>query len=101
MKSNYREGGYDRKYIIQKADGSPVDPKAEYFVLRIDKDPYALAAFIHYALSIIPVNPQLSEDMFKLAIEYKLIQNATEDEKRMLENKILQYKRNSEARNKN
>jgi hypothetical protein len=25
------------KYIIAKADGTPVDPEAKYFVLRLDK----------------------------------------------------------------
>jgi hypothetical protein len=28
--------GLHRRYFIQKADGSPVSPEAEYFVLRLD-----------------------------------------------------------------
>jgi hypothetical protein len=28
--------GLHRRYIIQKADGEPVDPRAVYFVLRLD-----------------------------------------------------------------
>ena len=31
------EKGLYQKYIIQKTDGSPVDPMAKYFVLRYDK----------------------------------------------------------------
>lgn len=30
--------GLFNKYIIQKADGSPIDPNAQYFVLRLDTD---------------------------------------------------------------
>lgn len=37
------------KYIIEKADGSPVDPEATYFVLRLDVDPAARAAMWAYA----------------------------------------------------
>jgi len=31
------EGLY-QKYNIEKSDGTPVDPKAQYFVLRVDGD---------------------------------------------------------------
>jgi hypothetical protein len=37
------------KYVISKADGSPVDPDACYFVLRLDKDPAARKAARVYA----------------------------------------------------
>lgn len=37
------------KYIISKADGSPVSPNARYFVLRIDTDPAAQVALLAYA----------------------------------------------------
>lgn len=30
--------GFHQKYVIAKADGSPVDPNAVYLVLRIDPD---------------------------------------------------------------
>ena len=43
-----KQGLYD-KYIITKTDGSPVDPHAQYFVLRIDTDPCARLALDHYA----------------------------------------------------
>jgi len=34
---------------LKKADGSPVDPNAMYFVLRIDTDPHARIALRAYA----------------------------------------------------
>lgn len=64
--SNYKHGGYDKKYIIQKASGKPIDPEADYFVLRLDKDPYALDALYMYACSLTYVNPQLSQELINL-----------------------------------
>lgn len=60
-----REGlrGLHRKYIITKADGSPVDPEADYFVLRLDTDPTARHAARTYARNIEGRNPQLAEDI--------------------------------------
>ena len=43
-----REGLYG-KYRISKADGSPVDPNADYFVLRLDTDPVARRAAREYS----------------------------------------------------
>ncbi len=43
-----RSGLYG-KYIIQKADGSVVDPHADYFVLRLDTDPVARRATLEYS----------------------------------------------------
>lgn len=48
------------KYIVQKSDGSPVDPRAQYFVLRIDTDPAARHALNAYALHIFKDDPQFS-----------------------------------------
>ena len=42
------EGLYG-KYRISKADGSPVDPGADYFVLRLDSDPVARRAALQYS----------------------------------------------------
>ena len=64
--SNYKQGGYEKKYIIQKTNGKPVDPDADYFVLRLDKDPYALDALYMYACSLTYVNPQLSEELISI-----------------------------------
>lgn len=37
------------KYIVSKADGTPIDPSADYFVLRLDSDPAAREAALRYA----------------------------------------------------
>lgn len=62
--------GLHRRYIIQKASGEPVDPRAEYFVLRTDKyagDQYHAAAcrkaLLTYADEIEPFLPQLAAEL--------------------------------------
>ena len=62
--------GLYRRYFIQKADGSPVSPEAEYFVLRLDKcgsDPTHIAAcrkaVMTYADEIEHYIPQLAADL--------------------------------------
>jgi len=37
------------KYVVTKADGSPTNPRADYFVLRLDTDPLARRAARQYA----------------------------------------------------
>jgi hypothetical protein len=61
--SSFKEGGYHQKYIISKTNGNPVDPEAEYFLLRFDKDPHALKALYAYANSVKEDNPQLACDL--------------------------------------
>lgn len=56
-------GGLYGKYRVAKRDGSPVDPEAEYFVLRLDKDPHAVNAALAYADSVEDENPQLAADL--------------------------------------
>jgi hypothetical protein len=51
------------KYIIKKADGTPIDPEADYFVLRLDTDPHARVAALAYADSIEPGNPRLAFEL--------------------------------------
>ena len=41
--------GLFNKYTVTKNDGTPTDPNAQYFVLRIDTDPAARVALIQYA----------------------------------------------------
>ncbi len=41
--------GLYNKYIVTKADGSPIDPEAQYFVLRIDNDFDAFMAVLRWA----------------------------------------------------
>lgn len=62
--------GLYQRYIISKTSGEQVDPEAEYFVLRVDKngsDPKHIAAcrkaILKYAEEIKDHLPQLSEDI--------------------------------------
>lgn len=55
--------GLYSKYKVEKTDGSPIDDEAEYFVLRVDKDPHARAAIRAYARSIKKDNPELAESL--------------------------------------
>ncbi len=54
--------GLYQKYIIAKADGSPIDPKADYFVLRLDTDQNARLAARKYANAIEEENPKLAAE---------------------------------------
>ena len=51
------------KYIVRKADGSPTEKDAQYFVLRIDSDPAARYALNAYALHIFKDDPQFSRQL--------------------------------------
>lgn len=55
--------GLHKKYIIQKTDGTPIDSKADYFVLRLDTDSAAREAMLKYADAIRSDNKQLAEDI--------------------------------------
>jgi hypothetical protein len=62
--------GLHRKYIVSKTDNSPVDERAEYFVLRLDdygKDPEHVracrVAILKYADEIQGHLPQLATDI--------------------------------------
>jgi len=69
--ANYKQGGYEKKYIISKANGNPTDPNADYFVLRLDKDPHAQKALISYMKSVRVDNEQLANNLEqKLINEY-------------------------------
>ena len=62
-----REGLYG-KYRISKADGSPVDPNADYFVLRLDTDPVARRAAREY--SYMTVDRKLALDLQERITKY-------------------------------
>lgn len=62
--------GLHQRYIISKANGEPVDERAEYFVLRLDSfgdDPHHIEAckkaIITYAYEIEKFLPKLAEDI--------------------------------------
>ena len=54
------------KYIIQKADGEPVDPKAVYFTMRLDTDGHAREAVRAYIRSCREEQPELAGDLEEL-----------------------------------
>ena len=66
--------GLYRKYRIEKADGSPVSPDAEYFVLRLDTDPAARSAVLTYAFEIEESNPAFARDLRMWVAEISLEQ---------------------------
>jgi hypothetical protein len=60
----------DDKFILKKADGSPIDPEAKYIVLRYDannfKDGFAARHAIRkYAKMIQHTNPVFALDLLK------------------------------------
>ena len=68
----FKNKGFLKKYKISKADGSALDPNAEYFVLRLDdagKDPKHVhacrMAILEYANLISDHLPLLSDDIKK------------------------------------
>ena len=68
--------GLYRKYKIEKADGSPIDENAAYFILRYDKDIFAMIALKAYADAVRFANPQLANDIYDElnAVDVKLTQ---------------------------
>ncbi len=55
--------GFYNKYCITKRDGSPIDPNACYFVMRIDTDPHARKALRAYIKSVRKENLPLASDL--------------------------------------
>ena len=54
------------KYRIEKTDGSPTDPHAIYFTLRLDTDPFARKAMVTYALACEYEQPELAQDIWRV-----------------------------------
>lgn len=62
--SSYKTGPLESRYIISKADGTPVPEGRQFFVLRLDgSDPHALVALAAYANSVEEENPTLADDL--------------------------------------
>ena len=57
------------KYIIQKANGEPTDPHAQYFVLRADTDIHARKALRAYAKSVMTKNPELARGIRRMLMD--------------------------------
>jgi hypothetical protein len=72
MSENDKDRGWYQKYIITvtKADGSLVDEQADYFVLRLDKDPAARTAALAYARACFNTAPQLAVDLVRKVRTY-------------------------------
>lgn len=68
ISENDARTGWKPRYKVTKLDGKPVDPEAQYFVLRLDeKDPHGNACrevIRTYAKEIAPYIPKLAEDIF-------------------------------------
>jgi len=65
MEMDGKKGLYG-KYRIEKVDGSPVDPGAVYFTLRLDTDPHARRAIRAYVESCKGEEPKLAEDLERI-----------------------------------
>ena len=63
MMGKLENDGLYGKYKVEKADGTPVDPEAVYFVLRVDTDGEARRALRVYAWLGESENPYLSYDL--------------------------------------
>lgn len=78
---DYKRGGYvPNKYKVIKQDGTPTDPAANYFVLRLDTDPNALMALKVYADSVESGgNRLLADDLRNILKDMRELQkrNAT------------------------
>ena len=75
------------KYCVTKEDGSPVDPDAQYFVLRLDTDECARQAAAKYALCCESKGIQrgLSRDLHQLVSRLgRAADERPKDEPRML-----------------
>jgi hypothetical protein len=81
MAENYKEGGfeYDR-YIIKKSNGEPVSKDAQYFVMRIDKDPHARIAALAYADSVEADNPKFARQLRNNTKQYQALQDVLDAE---------------------
>jgi hypothetical protein len=64
--------GLHQRYIVSKTSGEPVDPRAEYFILRLDRHGKDLAhinacrkAVLMYAYEMEHILPELSADIYR------------------------------------
>lgn len=62
--------GLYKKYNVTKADGTPTDPAADYFVLRLDTDPASRRAMLVYLVDVADENPVLAQDLLDRLIAY-------------------------------
>lgn len=60
-----------QKYNITKNDGSPIDPNAQYFVLRVDTDLVARKAVLRYSSYISHTDPEFAEELYRWVMKYE------------------------------
>ena len=65
-------GGLYRKYNISRTDGKELDPKAEFFILRLDEHGFnhnhinaCRKAILAYADEIAVRNPKMAKDLYE------------------------------------
>lgn len=65
QQSRANQGGLEPRFVIERADGKPIDPSRRYsLVLDFSgADPHALVAAKAYADSIRATNVQLADDI--------------------------------------
>jgi hypothetical protein len=62
--SRSNAGGYEPRFVIERADGQPIPSDRRYMVLSFDgSDPEALKALLAYASLKEDKNPQLARDI--------------------------------------
>ena len=75
MAGGWKTGGLYDKYHVERKDGTPCDPEAQYFVLRVDEDPHALKALKCYAVSVRTDNARLADDIEKWVLDLQPADN--------------------------
>jgi hypothetical protein len=68
--AGYKSGGIKNKYIIQKTDGSTIDPNNWYFLLNCYKDVNAQCSAMKYADFVEEENHILAEELRKKIREF-------------------------------
>jgi hypothetical protein len=66
--------GLYKKYLVYKTNGKPIDPKAEFIVLRIDDGQYVDACRVGvaaFAKAVRKKNPILADDIERKLVEFK------------------------------
>ena len=58
------DGGYEPRFVVERADGQPISPDRRYMVLSFDgSDPEAVAALQMYATFKENKNPKLAAEL--------------------------------------
>jgi hypothetical protein len=64
VNSRSNTGGYEPRFIIERADGEPIASGRRYMVLSFDgSDPEGVEAIRHYAKLKASSNPELTADI--------------------------------------